>query len=86
MALSPRQPCPPTDPVTHWTGSTISCPVLSPDIQLLYKSKGLRPKDVADFRAVLPWLLAGEREWLRTALETRVASAPDSGLSDSARA
>ncbi len=50
--------------------STISCTVLSPDIQLLYKSKGLREKDVADFRAVVPYLITGERDWLRAALQT----------------
>lgn len=76
-------------PIQSLTGraSTISCAVLSPDVQLLYKSKGLREKDVADFRAVLPCLLAGERDWLRTALETvspRHPWIPE--LSDSARA
>ena len=59
-------------PIQSLTGraSTIGCPALSPEVQLLYKSKGLRDKDVADFRAVLLHLTGGERRWLRTALET----------------
>jgi hypothetical protein len=42
--------------------------VLAPEIQLLYKSKGLRPKDQADFDAVLPALRPEQRRWLRDAL------------------
>jgi hypothetical protein len=49
--------------------SSASLLVLAPDIQLLYKSKGLRDKDVADFQAVRPYLSAEERNWLRTALD-----------------
>lgn len=49
-------------------GSTSAVQVLAPEIQLLYKSKGLRPKDQADFEAVLPALDAARREWLRSAL------------------
>ena len=48
--------------------STSSMNVLSPEVQLLYKSKGLRDKDIADFEAVRPFLSADERTWLRTAL------------------
>lgn len=44
--------------------------VLSPEVQLLYKSKGMRHKDVADFEMILPQLNAGERDWLRRALTT----------------
>jgi len=43
--------------------------VLAPEIQLLYKSKGLRPKDQKDFDAVLPVLEPSRREWLRDALQ-----------------
>ena len=43
-------------------------PVLAPEIQLLYKSKGMRAKDVADFETVLPCLTVDERAWLRGAL------------------
>ena len=42
--------------------------VLSPDVQLLYKSKGLRNRDVADFEMILPRLTVNERDWLRGAL------------------
>jgi hypothetical protein len=36
--------------------STTTMAVLSPEVQLLYKSGGLRDKDVADFQAVRPHL------------------------------
>ena len=47
-----------------WTG----CQTLAPEVQLLYKSTGLRPKDQLDFEVVLPALNARRREWLRTTL------------------
>jgi hypothetical protein len=43
-------------------------PVLAAEVELLYKSKGMRQKDSADFETVLPHLAHGEREWLRRAL------------------
>jgi hypothetical protein len=43
-------------------------PYLAPEIQLLYKAKGVRPKDDADFRRVLPRLDVHARSWLRDAL------------------
>jgi len=49
-------------------GSTTAVQVLAPEIQLLYKSKGLRSKDQADFDTVLPALDATRRDWLRSAL------------------
>ncbi|MDP8960555.1 MAG: amino acid transporter [Actinomycetota bacterium] len=49
-------------------------PVLAPDVQLLYKSKGMREKGAADFDTVLPYLAVAEREWLRRAL---LATRPD---------
>lgn len=42
---------------------------LQPEIQLLYKAKGQRPKDEADFVATLPFLDERRRGWLRTALQ-----------------
>lgn len=48
--------------------SSPSCRVLAPEIQLLYKSRGLRPKDQADFAVVAPALDEQQREWLRAAL------------------
>jgi hypothetical protein len=53
---------------------TIGCvtddgiPYLAPEIQLLYKAKGLRPKDEADFARVLPTLDQDRRQWFRNAL------------------
>ena len=43
-------------------------PYLVPVIQLLYKAKGHRPKDEADFRQALPVLSWERRTWLRDAL------------------
>lgn len=41
---------------------------LQPEIQLLYKAKGLRPKDQLDFDNTLPHLDDRRRTWLRSAL------------------
>lgn len=41
---------------------------LAPEIQLLYKAKGLRPKDEADFTEALPALDRKRRQWLSNAL------------------
>jgi hypothetical protein len=43
-------------------------PYLAPDVQLLYKAKGMRDKDETDFAAALPGLAKPEREWLAGAL------------------
>ncbi|HEX6540668.1 MAG TPA: aminoglycoside adenylyltransferase [Ktedonobacterales bacterium] len=43
-------------------------PYLAPEIQLLYKAKGLRPKDEADFRHTVPMLNRERRIWLRDSL------------------
>jgi hypothetical protein len=43
-------------------------PYLAPEVQLLYKSKGRRPKDEVDFTAAAPLLSADQREWLTAAL------------------
>lgn len=43
-------------------------PYLAPEIQLLYKAKGLRPKDEADFAQTLPFLDEERRRWLTAAL------------------
>ena len=42
---------------------------LAPEIQLLYKSKGLRPKDIKDFESTLPALTQDKRSWLKKALQ-----------------
>lgn len=43
---------------------------LQPEIQLLYKAAGLRPKDQADFEAALPLLDKERRSWLLERLAT----------------
>jgi hypothetical protein len=43
-------------------------PYLAPEIQLLYKAKGLRPKDEADFAQTLPSLDGESRQWLAQSL------------------
>lgn len=48
--------------------STPALPVLVPDVQLLYKSRGLRERDIADFETAKPRLSPTERQWLREAL------------------
>jgi hypothetical protein len=45
-------------------------PVMRPEIALLYKSKGTRERDHADFVAVLPLLDPEARAWLAGALAT----------------
>ena len=50
--------------------STPERPVLSPEIQLLYKSARPRDKDEADFHAVVEALCAPQRRWLRESLAT----------------
>jgi hypothetical protein len=48
--------------------TTEGIPYLAPEVQLLYKAKGLRPKDEADFARSLPALNQERRQWLRDAL------------------
>ncbi|GAA2125736.1 nucleotidyltransferase domain-containing protein [Glycomyces algeriensis] len=43
-------------------------PYLAPEVQLLYKAKGARPKDERDFAAMQPKLDAAQRQWLREAM------------------
>lgn len=52
--------------VTSKTG----IPIIAPEIQLLYKAKGLRPKDERDFHTLRDMLEPAQRIWLRSALET----------------
>jgi hypothetical protein len=42
---------------------------LRPEIQLLHKAPGLRPKDQEDFKTSLPLLDNAARTWLLSALE-----------------
>ena len=55
-------------PTITWRRDGIA--YLAPEIQLLYKSKGLRAKDRLDFATALPLLDARQREWLRASLTT----------------
>jgi hypothetical protein len=50
-------------------------PYLKPEIQLLYKANGRRPKDEIDFDVTLPMLTESQRQWLSDAL--RLAYGPD---------
>lgn len=43
-------------------------PFVRPEIQLLFKSKNVRPRDEADFESALPFMDAAARLWLRDAL------------------
>ncbi|WP_043622653.1 nucleotidyltransferase domain-containing protein [Nonomuraea candida] len=49
---------------------------LAPEVQLLYKAKDPRPKDQADFEAVLPILTGEQRRWLDDALRVEHATHP----------
>lgn len=44
-------------------------PYLRPEVQLLFKANGLRPKDEADFAACLPVLDERARAWLLAGVE-----------------
>jgi hypothetical protein len=68
-------------PVTTLRGraSSPDMPVLSPEIQLLYKSKGRREKDEVDFVRVLPLLTEEEKEWLVGALDIVAPGHPWTG-------
>jgi hypothetical protein len=48
--------------------SSSGIPYLAPEIQLFYKASNPRPKDEADFTAVLPFLTQTQRQWLSDAL------------------
>jgi hypothetical protein len=49
-------------------GSSGGIPYLAPEIQLLYKSKDVRPKDQVDFERVVGRLHQEARDWLKTAV------------------
>lgn len=53
--------------------STMAMAVLAPEVQLLYKSAHIRPKDDMDFRRMRPHLEVGERRWL---FESLLVTAP----------
>jgi hypothetical protein len=43
-------------------------PYIAPEVQLLFKAKGPREKDEADFARVVPHMAPARRQWLRTSL------------------
>lgn len=49
---------------------------LQPQIQLLYKARGLRPKDWVDFESTLPFLDDRQRTWLVEALRATLPEHP----------
>jgi Aminoglycoside-2''-adenylyltransferase len=55
-------------------------PYLAPEVQLLFKSKGVRPKDEQDFRDSLLLLGGRQRRWLRDALRVTDHAHPWLGL------
>jgi hypothetical protein len=63
------------EPSVRRAFSTIICvslsglPYLAPEVQLLYKSRWLRPRDQSDFEMIASCLDASARDWLLAALE-----------------
>jgi hypothetical protein len=51
-------------------------PYLAPELQLLMKAKGRRPKDETDFDVVVPALDDEQWAWLRTAIERAHPGSP----------
>jgi len=51
-------------------------PYLAPEVQLLYKAHGTRPRDQADFDRVVPQLSIAAQTWLREVLERSESSHP----------
>jgi len=49
-------------------GTTLGIPILAPEVALLYKAKGSRPKDQADFAGAIGALGVEQRRWLMEAL------------------
>jgi hypothetical protein len=58
-----------TLPLPEILWSRDGIPYLRPEVQLLHKARGLRPKDQSDFDACLPLLDPEPRAWLREALD-----------------
>lgn len=69
-------------PVSSLAGpaSDVRRQVLAPEVQLLQKSKGLRPKDEADLAVAAPLLSPAARSWLRDALDLVSPGHPWSAL------
>ncbi len=63
-------------PMAHAVWEKDGVTYLRPEIQLLYKARGLRDKDQDDFDATWPLLDAGRREWLRAGLRHTLPDHP----------
>lgn len=48
---------------------SVGIPYMSPEVQLLFKSKAVLPKDERDFTDSLPLLSPSQRDWLREKLQ-----------------
>lgn len=48
--------------------TTAGVPYFAPEVQLLFKAKHMREKDLSDFEVALPLLDNSSRDWLRTRL------------------
>ncbi len=63
-------------PMAHALWEKDGIRYLRPHIQLLYKARGLRSKDQADFEATWPLLERPERDWLLSALRRTLPDHP----------
>jgi hypothetical protein len=63
---NPRIRCPWEDAVLRTTDGV---PYLAPEVQLLFKSKGLRAKDTCDAEVIIPLLDRNRRTWLGSHLQ-----------------
>lgn len=57
-----------------WTKDRVT--YLRPEIQLLYKAKGLRPKDQQDFEVAWPLLATDQQRWLHEMLQRTIPDHP----------
>ena len=65
-----------TMPLSEAIWEREAIPFLQPEIQLLYKAKGLRPKDDVDFRNTVTHLDHRRRTWLSVALARTLPGHP----------
>ena len=63
-------------PMTEALWERDGVPYLQPEIQLLYKARGLRAKDDLDFRNTLPHLDDRRRSWLLESLDRTLPQHP----------
>lgn len=61
-------------------------PYLTPEVQLYYKAKAPRPKDLLDFAAALPCLTRAQGAWLKQAVAIAYRKKPDWTIASDGRA